>query len=124
MGNLIRGKPVADAIKEGVKSEVKDLRSKGIIPKLTIIRVGTDPGDMSYERGALKVMSNLNIDTEVKALPENVTQEEFIDLLKRINDDSSTHGILILRPLPKQLDENIIKNIIDPKKDVDCFSPI
>lgn len=124
MGILIKGKPVADKIKEDIKAEVKELRAKGVIPKLSIIRVGADPGDISYERGALKVMSELDIDVQVNALPENITQEEFIDFLKKVNSDASVHGILVFRPLPKQLDENVIKYVIDANKDVDCFSPL
>lgn len=124
MGTLIKGKPVADKIKEDIKAEVKELRAKGVIPKLSIIRVGADPGDISYERGALKVMSELDIDVQVNALPENITQEEFIDFLKKVNSDASVHGILVFRPLPKQLDENVIKYVIDANKDVDCFSPL
>lgn len=124
MGILMKGKPVADAIKEELKAEVQDLKAKGIIPKLTIVRVGADPGDMSYERGALKAMANINIDTDARALPENIEQTDFISELEKINADTSTHGILILRPLPKQLDEKVIKNFIAPEKDVDCFNPI
>lgn len=124
MGTLIKGKPVANKIKEDIKAEVKELRAKGVIPKLSIIRVGADPGDISYERGALKVMSELDIDVQVNALPENITQEEFIDFLKKVNSDASVHGILVFRPLPKQLSENVIKYVIDANKDVDCFSPL
>lgn len=124
MGILMKGTPVADAIKEELKAEVQDLKAKGIIPKLTIVRVGADPGDMSYERGALKAMVNMNIDTDARALPENIEQTDFISELEKINADTSTHGILILRPLPKQLDEKVIKNFIAPEKDVDCFNPI
>jgi len=124
MGTLIKGKPVAEEIKEELKSEVKELKAKGIIPKLAIIRVGDDPGDMAYERGAIKTMVSINIETDVRALSKNITQSDFINELKKVNNDKSIHGILILRPLPKQLDENIIKNVIAPEKDVDCFSPV
>ncbi|HHV18456.1 MAG TPA: bifunctional 5,10-methylene-tetrahydrofolate dehydrogenase/5,10-methylene-tetrahydrofolate cyclohydrolase [Thermoanaerobacterales bacterium] len=124
MGTLIKGKPVADEIKEKLKSEVKDLNGKGIIPKLAIIRVGDDPGDMAYERGAIKTMASINIETDVRVLTKNITQNDFIDELNNINNDKSIHGILVLRPLPEQLDENVIKNVIAPEKDVDCFSPV
>ena len=124
MGILIKGKPVADKIKEKLKKEVAELKEKGITPKLAIIRVGDDPGDMAYERGAIKTMVSINIETDVRALSKNITQSDFINELKKVNNDKSIHGILILRPLPKQLDENIIKNVIAPEKDVDCFSPV
>lgn len=124
MGILIKGKPVADKIKEKLKKEVAELKEKGITPKLAIIRVGDDPGDMAYERGAIKTMVSVNIETDVRVLSKDISQDEFIKELKSINDDKSVHGILILRPLPDQLDENVIKNVIAPEKDVDCFSPV
>lgn len=124
MGILIKGKPVADKIKEKLKKEVAELKEKGITPKLAIIRVGDDPGDMAYERGAIKTMVSVNIETDVRDLSKDISQDEFIKELKSINDDKSVHGILILRPLPDQLDESVIKNVIAPEKDVDCFSPV
>jgi methylenetetrahydrofolate dehydrogenase (NADP+)/methenyltetrahydrofolate cyclohydrolase len=79
---------------------------------------------MAYERGAIKTMVSVNIETDVRVLSKDISKDEFIKELKSINDDKSVHGILILRPLPDQLDENVIKNVIAPEKDVDCFSPV
>ncbi len=124
MGELIKGKPVADKITEDARLEVEELNKKGIYPKLRIIRVGAREDDLSYERGALKRMSSCGILTEVKELPLDINQDDFINEIKKSNDDETIHGILIFRPLPKQLDENVIKYIIDPKKDMDCFSPV
>lgn len=69
-------------------------------------------------------MASVNIKADVRALPENISEDDFINELKSVNTDTSTHGILILRPLPEQLDEKVLKNIILPEKDVDCFNPI
>ncbi len=124
MGQLIKGKPVADKITEDLKLEVEKLNNKGIHPKLQVIRVGAREDDLSYERGALKRMASCGILTEVKELPLDINQDDFIKEIKNSNDDKSVHGILIFRPLPKQLDENVIKYVIDPKKDIDCFSPV
>lgn len=123
MGELLNGKEVAASLKEETSKQANELREKGIIPKLTIVRVGANPSDLSYERGALKRMESCNIDTEVKELPEDITQEDFIKALQEVNNDKNTHGILIFRPLPKQLDEEVIKYVIAPEKDVDCLSP-
>lgn len=123
MGQLLSGKEVGASLKEETAAQATELREKGIIPKLTIVRVGANPSDLSYERGALKRMEGCNIATEVKELPEDITQEDFITALKEVNNDKNTHGILIFRPLPKQLDEEVIKYIIAPEKDVDCLSP-
>lgn len=124
MGELIKGKPVADKITEDVKLEVEELNKKGIFPKLQIIRVGEREDDISYERGALKRMSTCGILTDVKTLPADICQDDFIKEVKKSNEDTSVHGILIFRPLPKQIDENIVKYIVDPKKDMDCLNPV
>lgn len=124
MATLLRGKPVADNISEGLIKEVEALKEKGITPKLTIIRVGANPDDLAYERGALNRSKKVGIDVEVKELPEDITQEDFIKELRGVNEDKSVNGILIFRPLPKHLKEEVIKYEIAPEKDIDCFSPI
>ncbi len=123
-GQIIKGKPVADKISEELIKEVDLLVKKGINPKLTIVRVGARSDDLSYERGALKRCQNIGITTEVLELAEDITQEEYIDVLKKVNDDKNVNGILCFRPLPKHLNEEVIKYVIAPEKDVDCFSPI
>lgn len=123
-GQIIKGKPVADKISEELIKEVDLLVKEGTNPKLTIVRVGARSDDLSYERGALKRCQNIGITTEVLELAEDITQEEYIDVLKRVNDDKNVNGILCFRPLPKHLNEEVIKYVIAPEKDVDCFSPI
>ncbi|MEA5009120.1 bifunctional 5,10-methylenetetrahydrofolate dehydrogenase/5,10-methenyltetrahydrofolate cyclohydrolase [Clostridium tyrobutyricum] len=124
MGQLIKGKPAADAVTVHLIEEVKNLKRKNIIPKLTIVRVGKNGSDMAYERGATKRCNSIGIEIAIKELPEDISQQSFIDELKKINEDSTTDGIMVFRPLPKQLDEDIIKHLIDPNKDVDCFNPL
>lgn len=124
MGELLRGKPVADAVILEVKNGVKELKSKNIKPKLMIVRVGERNDDISYEKSAVKRMKSCNIECEVTVMPEDISQEDFIGKLKSVNDDEAVHGILLLRPLPEQIDENAVKHIIDPRKDIDCFNNI
>lgn len=124
MTTLLKGKPVADHISEGLMKEVEELKGKGISPKLTIVRVGARPDDLAYERGALNRCAKVGVLTEVKELPEDITQEDFIEELRKVNQNKDVHGILVFRPLPKQLNEEVIKYEIAPEKDVDCFSPI
>lgn len=123
-GQIIKGKPVADQISENLIKEVNELVKEGINPKLAILRVGANGSDLAYERGALKRCESIGIQTQVVELAEDVTQEEYIKTLKGLNEDSNVNGILCFRPLPKQLDEEAIKYIISPEKDVDSFSPI
>ena len=124
MGEIIKGKPVGDALSEVLKGECEDLVKNGIQPKLAILRVGAKPNDLSYEKGALKKCETIGITAEVTELPDGTTQEQYIETLQKLNNDSSVHGILTFRPLPEGIDEEVIKNIIAPEKDVDCFSPM
>lgn len=124
MGELLKGKEVADAITEEVKLKVDELIEKNIHPKLMIVRVGDRQDDLAYERAAIKRMQSCNIVCEVTALPLDISQEDFIKKLKIANEDPSVHGILLFRPLPRQIDENVVKHIISPQKDVDCFNPV
>jgi len=123
-GQIIKGKPVADQISESLIQEVNELVKEGINPKLTIVRVGANGSDLAYERGALKRCQSVGITTEVLELAEDITQEEYVKALTKANNDKNVHGILCFRPLPKQLDEEAIKYVIAPEKDVDSFSPI
>ncbi|GAA0863372.1 bifunctional 5,10-methylenetetrahydrofolate dehydrogenase/5,10-methenyltetrahydrofolate cyclohydrolase [Paraclostridium tenue] len=123
-GQIIKGKPVADKISENLIKEVNDLSKEGITPKLAIVRVGARPDDLAYERGALKRCQTIGIETEVIELEENITQEEYIKAVHKLNEDEKVNGILTFRPLPKHLNEDIIKYEIDPNKDIDCFNPI
>ncbi len=123
MGELLKGKPVADAITLQVKDGVEELKLKNISPKLMIVRVGERKDDLSYERAAIKRMQSCGIECEVTALDGSISQDEFIEKLERVNKDKTVHGILLFRPLPEQIDENIVKHIISPEKDIDCFNP-
>jgi methylenetetrahydrofolate dehydrogenase (NADP+)/methenyltetrahydrofolate cyclohydrolase len=124
MGQIIRGKQVADAITEELSGKVAGLMEKGVLPKLAIVRVGANPSDLAYEKGALKRCETIGIAAEVIGLPECITQESFIEELEKLNRDDSVNGILVFRPFPKHLDEKVIKYVIAPEKDIDCFSPV
>ena len=124
MGQIIQGKPVADAITAELVKDVEVLKSKGIEPKLKIVRVGAREDDLAYERGALSRMEKCGIKAEVLELPVDICQADFVKELKAVNDDPSVHGILLFRPLPKQLDMEEIKFVVDPVKDIDCMNPL
>ncbi len=123
MGELLKGKAVADFITLDVKKGVDELIAKNIHPKLMIVRVGERQDDLSYEKSAIKRMQSCGIECEVTILPIDIRQDNFIEKLKAVNSDDKVHGILLFRPLPKQIDENVVKHIISPEKDIDCFNP-
>ncbi len=123
MTQLLKGKPVADAIVESLKSDTNVLTTKKIEPCLALIRVGNKSDDVAYERAIVKRCNAIGITSRQIELPEDITQDAFLDELKKINEDQKVHSILIFRPLPKQLDEKVIEINIAPQKDVDCLHP-
>lgn len=124
MGVLMKGINVANAMKEELIKEAELLKKEGTVPCLSIIRAGNREDDLSYERGAKKRMEAVGIECRVQELPESITQKEFEEVFRKVNDDPSVHGILMFRPLPKHLDEEPVRNMIHPVKDVDCMSDV
>ncbi len=122
---LLKGKPVADRIKEEIIKTVAECRNYGApIPKLAILRVGERSDDVAYESRVLKNCSELGIEAEVVAVDNNICMVDFMAVLDRLNEDPKTHGILIFRPLPQQLDMEVVSRGIKPEKDIDCMSPV
>lgn len=122
--SIIKGAQVAEAVSAETLKRAEALRLKGIEPCLAVIRVGEDGSQLAYERGALKRMDKCGINCRVCAFDENISQEDFENEFKKINDDNSVHGILLLQPLTKTLSVEPIKDIINPLKDVDAVSPV
>ena len=119
---ILKGLPVANAINEKLMEQVKSI--EGPLPHLAIIRVGERPDDCSYERGAVKKMDKVGVRCTTYTFDADIDNETFQAEFDRINENPDIDGILMLRPLPKQLDEKQIENKIDPRKDLDGISPL
>ncbi len=117
----LKGLPVAEAISEDLIPRIRSLRNKGIIPKLSVVRIGSNPDDLSYEKGIIKKIAPLGAAVDVIELPVDTVQGKLESTIISLNNDITVHGILIIRPLPGHLSEDRIKYTIDPNKDVDCF---
>lgn len=124
MSVLMKGIDVVNAMKEQMVHEVDILKREGIIPCIVIVRVGARPDDLSYERNAKKRMEKVGIECRTVELPEDIGQGEFEEIFRKLNDDPQVHGILLLRPLPSPLDEEPVKRVIHPEKDVDGMNPV
>ncbi|MBR9952070.1 bifunctional 5,10-methylenetetrahydrofolate dehydrogenase/5,10-methenyltetrahydrofolate cyclohydrolase [Eubacteriaceae bacterium Marseille-Q4139] len=124
MSGVMKGAETAKAMKESMEEQVHALKEKGIVPCLAIVRVGARPDDLAYERGAKKRMEMVGGECRVHELPETIGQAELEQEFQAVNEDPSVHGILLFRPLPKHLDEEPLKAMINPLKDVDCMSPV
>lgn len=119
---ILKGLPVANAINEKLMEQVKSI--EGPLPHLAIIRVGERPDDCSYERGAVKKMDKVGVRCTTYTFDADIDNKTFQAEFDKINKNPDIDGILMLRPLPKQLDEKQIENKIDPRKDLDGISPL
>lgn len=119
MAELLKGKEVASAINERSRNDVTLLKEKGITPALAILRVGERSEDLSYERGATKRCNETGVEVVNAVLPLDVSKETFYAKLEELNNDPNIHGILMLRPLPQHLDNELARMSIVPEKDVD-----
>ena len=103
--------------------ETERLAGKGIIPGITGILVGEDPGSASYIRLKEKAANKLGIRAEMLNLAESVSEPDVLKEVDRLNKDENVHGIFVQLPMPAHIDENRVLNAVAPEKDVDGFHP-
>lgn len=119
-----RGMPAVKAMAEEFKRRVAVLKDNGIYPKLAVVRVGEREDDIAYEKGIMKRFGAVEVEVEVIKLPVDIDEEAFEQTIIRLNGDDRVHGILVFRPLPKQLSDDRLKELINPDKDVDSISMV
>lgn len=124
MAHIIDGKAFAAKLRTDITEEVANLRKQGITPGLAVILVGEDPASQVYVRNKGKQTIEVGMSSFVHKLPESTTQETLLELINKLNNDNSVHGILVQIPLPDQIDADIVINAIAPEKDVDGFHPV
>ena len=124
MAKQLLGKEVNEALVAALQNRTAALKEKGVQPTLGIIRLGENPSDLSYEKGATKRAEEVGVAIKNYILPEETTKEELLAVIDGINADDTVHGVLMFRPLPKHLkaDQDEICNRLDPKKDVDSMT--
>lgn len=120
---IIDGKKLAKQIREKLKIECEELQEKGIKPKLAVIMVGDDKASKIYVKNKSKACDEIGIEYEEYLLEKDIKQKELIELINKLNNDKSVHGILLQSPIPEGLDINEAFRIISPEKDVDGFNP-
>lgn len=122
---LIKGPEVAAKIRQDIVDELGELTAKtGKVPGLAVIIVGENPASQTYVNNKEKTSKKLGFYSEVHRLPEQVSQEELLQMVHRLNNDDNIHGILVQLPLPKHIQEEPIIHAILPEKDVDGFHPV
>lgn len=117
---LLDGKLVSGKILEDLKQKVSKMDKK---PHLAVILVGDDDASKIYVRNKKKSAESLGIKSTVIELPKSTPEKIVIDKIVELNNDNDVTGILVQMPLPEHIDKNKVVCAIDPKKDVDCFTP-
>ena len=126
MAQILSGREVASAMNDALLTRAGALAERGILPTLAIVRVGENESDLSYERGAEKRAQKVGVGIRKLALPGDVGADALLETIRKLNDDDSVHGVLLLRPLPEQLkgDSQRICNALRPDKDVDAMTDL
>lgn len=119
---VLKGAEISAEIKKQVQEILASVN--GRVPTAAIVRVGEKPDDISYEKGAQKKLAAFGLASQSYVFPETISNEEFCREFAKINEDEAVDGILLLRPLPKQIDEKAVERMIRPEKDLDGISPI
>lgn len=124
MAQLMKGAPVAAAMTEQMVARTERLKQAGVTPTLCILRLGERPGDLVYERSAMKRCGKVGIDVREIVLPEGCTCERLLETIEQVNRDGAIHGLLMMRPLPVREDEDAARALLAPEKDVDGITAI
>ena len=119
MATLLKGKEVIDKLNVELLSRSDSLKENGVTPTLGIVRLGERPDDLAYERGALKRAEKTGVNVKQFVFDADMTQDELIGKIDKINEDNEVHGVLMFRPLPSQIDDEVVRNELAPEKDVD-----
>ena len=122
--NLIDGRAIAQEVHAETESRVASLKLAGVEPSLMFIRVGEDPASKVYVGMKERTAARLGIRSDTTVLPENTPETGLLELLRKLNADSSVHGVLVQSPLPVHINETNVFSAVSTAKDVDGFHPI
>jgi methylenetetrahydrofolate dehydrogenase (NADP+) / methenyltetrahydrofolate cyclohydrolase len=118
---LLKSKPVIEKNIQSLSNKCGILKEKGIIPSMKVILVGENPASLIYTRNKKRFMEKIGAQCEIIALPNDLSERDFLNKVQEISDDQSVHGCFIQLPLPKQLSHIDVGELIPPEKDVDGF---
>lgn len=119
---LIDGRNIAQTVRSELKEKIRNLAGRK--PGLAFVLIGEDPASQAYVRMKKKGCQEVGIHSETLELPENISQDDLLKEIKRLNQDDKIDGILIQQPFPKHISTKAIVEATDPTKDVDGFHPL
>jgi len=121
---ILDGKALAEEIRWEVAVGVAEMQQKhGVTPGLAAVLVGDDPASAIYVRNKRRACDEVGMVSDAILLPADATNELVLDVIQKLNNDPRFHGILVQLPLPPQVDERLIIESLDPRKDVDGLHP-
>ena len=123
MAKLIDGKQISQQVKDELKIKVQKLKEEGKEVCLAVILVGNDPASTVYVGNKKKACEYIGIKSLSYELPEETTEKDLLELINKLNNDSTVNGILVQLPLPSHINEDNVIKAINPSKDVDGFHP-
>jgi len=121
---IIDGNAIGKALREELRAEVADMRSRGVVPGLTVVLVGEDAASQVYVRMKGKAADELGMKSETIRLPADTAEADLLSVIDRLNADTAVHGILVQLPLPKHMNSQKVLLRMSPEKDVDGFHPV
>ena len=124
MAELLKGKSIADKIKEELRKEVESSKSKtGFVPRLVAVQVGENPSAAVYLKAQKNTAEKLGIEYILNTLPKDASQQDAEKLIRDLNSDVDVSAIILITPLPQQVDAKKIVNLIEPIKDAEGMHP-
>lgn len=123
MSQILHSSSVKKLITKGLKAECKALKDDGILPKLKVLLVGSDPASIIYTSNKKKYCEKIGAICEIINLDEKISETDFLKSIKQINEDQSVHGCIIQLPLPKHLSHLVVGHLVAKEKDIDGFHP-
>lgn len=125
MVKILRGKELAEKMRQEMKSEIDELKTHhNLVPGLAVVLIGDNPASLSYVKGKEKACAQVGILSREYKFDADYKEEQLLKLIRELNNDPSIHGILVQLPLPDHINEEKILYAIDPTKDVDGFHPV
>lgn len=124
MAQILKGAPVVEAMNEALSREAALLKTRGVEPTLAIVRVGEREDDIAYERGATKRCEKVGVAVRNVLLPGDISQDALIQTIEGLNRDEQVHGVLLFRPLPKHISDDVVRNSLAPEKDIDGITDL
>jgi len=122
---ILSGSELAKSVRREVEKDVTAfVKHHGFPPTVAIVRAGEDPASISYSNTLEKSFNQRGLGFQLHALSGTASQEDIVELVVRLNDDPSIHGIMVQEPLPQGIDESTIKDALSPDKDVDGVHPV